>query len=124
MSNKITSTGTITINTSTLRLINDTSFTLTLSGSNAVGAVDNITTQSYQALSTSSLSDVRYLIASNEDLTGSISIATDNAGTNQIGYLAPGDSLVTPWSGSMTLYAKAFKTTASSSLLQYSIVES
>jgi hypothetical protein len=127
MANSIVNNGTVTVTTSTLRLITDTAFNITLSGSNAVGTVDNITTQSYQALNTSSLSDVRYIIASNEDLTGSISIATDSAGTNQISYLAPGDSAVIPWSGSAgstTLYAKAFKTTASSSLLQYVICES
>lgn len=127
MANSIVNNGTVTVTTSTLRLITDTAFSITLSGSNTVGTVDNITTQSYQALNTSSLSDIRYIIASNEDLTGSISIATDSAGTNQISYLAPGDSAVIPWSGSAastTLYAKAFKTAGSSSLLQYVICES
>jgi|ERR1051326_1976138 hypothetical protein len=124
MANTIVNNGTVTLNTATLRLVSDISFSQTLTGSNAVGHTDNITTSSYQGLITSSLSDIRWVVASNEDDTGSIAIATDSAGTNRLGYLAPGDSLVVPWSGSTGLYAKAFNTPASSSLLQYVICES
>lgn len=124
MANQIISTGTVQVNSSTLRLITDMSFSQTISGSNAVGKTENITTASYQGLDTASLSDIRWFAASNEDSTGSISIASDSSGTNQIAYLSPGDSFLMPWSGSRSLYAKAFNTTLSSSLLQYVITES
>ncbi len=90
-----------------MRLTVDTSFNIDLTGSNAVGLVENIGSQSYQALYTQSLSDIRWIAASNEDLTSSIILAASASGEKRLAYLYPADSVVIPWSGSTQLWAIA-----------------
>ncbi len=110
MANSITSNGSVVVNVETLQLVNNMSFSQNITGSNVVGTVQSIDTGSWKALDTSSIgTTTRWFIASNEDLSGSISIALDVAGTKTFAIMAPGDSLLVPWSGitTMPLFAKA-----------------
>lgn len=86
-----------------------------ITGSTDVRKTQAIALGSWQALDTSSLSNIRYLWADNIS-TGSINVATDGAGSNVISRLSPNDNLLIPWSGSLTLYAQAY---ISASALQY-----
>jgi hypothetical protein len=94
------------------------SVNITISGSTDLRKTVPIALGSWQALDTSSLAVVRYLAGDNIS-TGSIVIASDSAGTKVIGTLQPGDNILTPWSGSMPLFAQAYN---SASVLQYYLV--
>lgn len=80
------------------------------SGSEQEAKSQDIATGSYQALVTSSLSDIRYIGLKN-DGSGSIAVATSGSGANPIAYLRPGEGAFIPWSGSVpgtTLFARAY----------------
>lgn len=122
MANTIVSTGTVRATFSSMTVTTDIGFTTVLTGSNMIADTKNIGISSWEALNTSSLTDLKWIIASNEG-TGSIQLARDAAGTNIIAIMEPYDAVVIPWSGSIqssTLYAKA---TPSQSILQYVVSE-
>ena len=89
-----------------------------VTGSNDKRVTQPVATGTWQALDTSSLSNVRYFVADNIS-TASIAIATDSAGTKLIGTLQPNDNIVTPWTGSMSLYVQSY---ISASVLQYYLI--
>jgi|ERR1017187_3360462 hypothetical protein len=90
------------------------------SGSSGTWTTDNFVSGAWQPLNTSSLSDIRYLVADNVG-SGSIKLATDAAGTKQVAWLYPGDNVVIPWSGSTGLYGQAQTVNG---MLTYLVVES
>lgn len=114
-------TGTFTTAISSIsRWANDLSLTIPMTGSNVTQTVQNITTASWQGLDTASLSDLRYFYADNVG-SGSIKISSDISGSNLMAIMQPNDTCMIPWSGSVSLYAKAFN---SASVLQYNVSES
>lgn len=99
---------------------------VTTTGSNMVQIFTNVAMSSWQPLVTSSLSDLRYAAFVNygDPAEGTIKVSTDSSGTNVISILAPGDSSVVSWSGSIAaspLYCQAFNNSGS---LAYQLTES
>jgi len=98
--------------------------TINLSGSNTISKDVNVTS-SYSQVNLSELSDFRYgWFYNGNDTTnsGSIYIASDLAGTKVISILQVGDSLILPYSGSLSIYAKTSNPTTAS-LLQLIVTE-
>lgn len=129
MADQIKSSGTftVTINGNVASMTGDLTLAVNKTGSNAVAEVKNITSGSWQALSTSSLSDVRYMYFSNEG-SGSIIVANDAAGTKVISMLRTYDHSQIAWSGSIAntpLYANiSAESPGTSSVLYYILAES
>jgi hypothetical protein len=125
MANTITVNGNAGVTTDGLSINNAIGYTITMNGYAVEAAVQDIALGSWQALSTSSLSDIRVFAASNEspvtNQSGSIKISTSGTGTPVIAILWSGDSCVIPWSGSVGFWAQAFTT---ASVLQYFVAES
>lgn len=126
MSDTIRNSGTftVTINGTVSSFNGDCTLSVTKVGSNATADVKNVTSGSWQALTTASLSDLRYMYFANEG-TGSIIIAVDSAGAKPIATLQPNDHAIIPWSASIaaaSLYANVPMYT-SSSLLYYILTE-
>lgn len=119
MANTITCNATFTVSTAAGSPNVAIGINVPMSGSNATWTIQNIATGTWQALNTSSLTDVRYFAADNMS-TGAIQIATGSAGQNVLTKLSPNDNIVLPWSGSLTLYAQAFN---SASQLAYLVAE-
>lgn len=123
MANTIRSSGTVTITTNSATIRPSIAFDLTMSGSNVVYEAKNVDTSGYQALSTSSLSDIRVGTFTNTTSGSVVLIARDSGGTNIISVLEYDESAFIPMSGSigaMTLYAKALN---SASVLEYALAE-
>ena len=100
MANQVISNGTFTLATGTIRSVGTVATTINLVGTNYVATVQNITASAYQALDTSSLSDIRAGYFANNDISASIIIAWDNAGSKQVMILQPDDSVSWTFSGS------------------------
>jgi hypothetical protein len=110
MANTLTVNGTYTLNASDVRSIGTIAMNNTLGGDNYVATVQNITASAYQPLSTSSLDNVRSGFFANNDISASIIVALDNAGTKQVLILSPFDTAVWTYSGSVAavpLWAKS-----------------
>ena len=93
-------------------------FNFNLTGSTDQRKTQPIALGSEQSLDTASFSNIRYVVSDNIG-NGSISISTNVAGTQVIGTLQPNDILMTPWTGSIQLYAQAY---VSASVLQYYLI--
>lgn len=109
MGNSITLSGTYTLSSGQVRDVGTVSTTITTSGSNYVSKNDTVGT-SFQALTTSSLSSVNSGFFSNNDASGSVIVALDNAGTKPVSIIGPLQETTWLFSGSAastTLYAKA-----------------
>ena len=123
MANSIILNGTIRYDYGTTATGTISTNTISPSGSNYISNNINLTSAGWTGLSTSSLSDTRYIFLDNLDTTSSISVATDASGTNVISRLYPGDVSVISYSGSLLpLYAKV--TSGSTATLAYIIGES
>lgn len=126
MANQAIINGTFTLNSGTLRSVGTVATTITLAGTNYVANIQNVTGSAFTALDTSSLADVRAGYFANNDISASIIIAFDNAGTKPIAILLPDDSMTWTYSGSIaasSLWAKAVNVTTSASL-EYILCES
>lgn len=120
---KSSGTFTVTINGSVSKYDGDCTLSVSRSGSNAVSEVKTVDSASWQALSTGSLSDVRYMYFANES-TGTLAISTSGSGVPIITTLLPNDHSIIAWSGSIgstTLYAKCV--VSASSNLYYILSE-
>jgi hypothetical protein len=106
----------------TSKIDGDCTVNYSKTGSNSVSYTRLIDNATYQALTTSSLNDVRYMYFANNG-TGSMTIYRDGSGANTLTTLQPNDHSVIAWSGSIggcPLWAKAHN---SASILYYIITE-
>lgn len=125
MANSLVLGGSWTLTNGTIRSVGTISDTINISGANFIANTQNITTASYSALDTGSLSDIRAAYFANLDATASITLATDSAGTNKIAVLWPSDTVLWSWSGSnQSLYAKGSNNNGTTVALNYLITES
>lgn len=123
MANTIKSTGTVTLATPAVSIRQSVLVDYVMSGSNLVYEAKNIAVGSWQALTTSSLSEMRYGVFYNGILSSSIIIARDSAGTYQVAGLLYDETAVIPFSSSIgggSLYARAYN---SASVLEYTLAE-
>ena len=123
MAYNIICNSTFTVQTSVGNIPLSVAISVPLTGSNVVWKTQDLNTAGWSSLDTSSLSDIRYVAATNLG-SGSVQISTNSAGTNVIGILQKNDSTIIPWSGSVaaaSFYAKAF---TSASTLAYVLTES
>lgn len=124
MANSLVLNGSWTLTNNTIRNVGTIADTITINGANFVANTQNITTASYSPLDTGSLSDIRAAYFVNNDLTASITIAADSAGTNKLAILWPSDTVLWSWSGSnQPLYAKGSTNSGTTVALQYIITE-
>lgn len=114
----ISNTGTFTVNVSGQIPFNTTVNAITMTGSH-FSYNDPTVPTAWTALYTASLANVRYLVADNLGQYP-IAIATGSAGQNVLSVLMPGDVIMLPWSGALSLYAEA---QGSASQLSYLAVE-
>lgn len=125
MSNSIQVNGSAAVTAGGLSVNSSFSNAVTMTGSNVSADVQNIATGTWQGINTSSLADVRMLVATNVPpvvgQSGSINISSDVSGTPLLAVLSSGDTAVIPWSGSLGVYAQAYIT---ASVLRYIITES
>jgi hypothetical protein len=124
MANQITSNGTFTIGDSAgLRGTFNLSLNLTMTGSNLALEAANVPSGSWKALSTSSLSDLRYAVFVNSG-TQKIILGASDVGAGISPVLMPGDFCVIPYSGSgvLPLYAQGYNS-STASLLEYGVAE-
>jgi hypothetical protein len=125
MANSIRVSGNASVTSDGLTVNNTITYTINMTGSNVTATVTDVALGSWQALNTSSLSDIRIFVASNvppvDGQSGSIQIASAASGTPVVTILGSGDSVVLPWSGSLGLWARAY---TSASALQYIVAES
>lgn len=128
MSNSITSTGTVTLTTPSTTIRQSLVFDVDTTGSNYTMEAKNINSGSWQALTTSSLSDIKTGLFYNTTPATTIAIARDNAGANVLTSLDYDQSAFIPMSGSIatqTLYARSYVSTSlTSAALEYTLVES
>ena len=106
----------------TSKIDGDCTVNYSKTGSNSISYTRLINSSSYQALTTSSLNDVRYMYFANTS-TGSMTIYKDGAGANTLTTLQPEDHSVIAWSssiGNCPLWARANN---SSSILYYILTE-
>ncbi len=124
MADYIRNSGTFTVTKlgSVSKYDGDMTITITKVGINATGDTKNIDSASWQALATSSLSDMRYAYFKNIS-SSVIQVARDATGTNIITTLQPYDVSIIAMTGSIEgvpLYARSL---VSSSVLDYIVTE-
>lgn len=114
--------GTVTLVNGQIRDNMTLTYTLNNTGSNNVVNAQNITTGSWQAINTGSLSDFRWGIFYNTNLTSSCKVAISSS-ASYASDLQPGDYCIITNSGSVpAIWANA--TGASGTVvLQYALVE-
>ncbi len=122
MANTIVSSGTVRLSLNSTTVTSDVGFNITMTGSNYQSEAINVTGSVWTALNTSSLSDMRWLVASNEG-SGSIQISKDSSGTVILATLESQDSCIIPCTGSIASNSLFAKSIVTSSVLQYFVVE-
>jgi hypothetical protein len=128
MANQAIINGTVTIAVDNGRDVGTIATTVTMNGENYISTIQNITSSAYQALNTSSLGDIHGGYFSNNDISASVIIATDSAGTNKVVILYPLSETSWAYSGSIAsvpLYAKSVNpSNGQYAALQYMLFES
>lgn len=110
MANQVIINGTLSIIVGNVRDVGTIATTFSMSGSNYVSTLQDITASAYQALDTSSLSNVKGGYFSNNDVSASIIVATDSSGTNKVVIVSPLAETTWAYSGSIAsvpLWAKS-----------------
>lgn len=121
MSNEIRATGNMQVSSNGFTVTNNTTATVSMTGSEYIGNVQSIGT-SYESLTMGDLSDIRYLSMTNIS-TGSVVVAVvGSAETASFATLQPDDVLLLPPSASFTKYV--LKATLVNSDVQVVMAES
>ena len=117
--NILTINGTVNLNNQSLLTQGILTNKLTLSSPNNMGNNITITGSAWTTIDSGSASNLRYFFAANNDVSASVWM-TNNPTSASFAIMEPGDTLLIPYTGSMSLYAKttgAYGGSASS--LQY-----
>lgn len=119
MSSQLKINGTVYLTNNNLTNTGVLTTTVNLSSSNNLANTLTITGSTWTLINQGTATDLRYIFLSNPNVSSSVLVCQNTSSVQYTTILKPSDTALIPFSGSLTLYAKATTPQDSIAYVQY-----